>query len=101
MQVVHKSLFKLEKKLPACTVRSVIRQMQFLQMSGAIMQARKLPVASLAAQRRQSDAGGVEAAIYGENLPGDVAGAVAAQEKHRLRQFLLEAVAVERNGVVI
>ena len=54
-----------------------------------------------AAQRRQADAGGIEAAIDRENLPGDVARAVAAQEEHRLRQFLFEAVAVERDRVVI
>jgi hypothetical protein len=32
-----------------------------------------LPVPSFAAQCRQADAGGVEAAIDGENLPRDVA----------------------------
>jgi hypothetical protein len=60
-----------------------------------------LAVPSLAAQRRQSDSGGIEAAIYGQNLSGDVAGAVAAQEEHRFRQFFFEAVAVERDRVVI
>src|SRR5258707_4830712 len=60
-----------------------------------------LPVPSLAAQGRQSDAGGVEAAIDGENLPRDVAGAVAAQKEHGFRQLFFEAVAVERNRVVI
>jgi hypothetical protein len=32
-----------------------------------------LPIPSFATQRRQSDSGGVEAAIDGENLSGDVA----------------------------
>jgi hypothetical protein len=32
-----------------------------------------LTIPSLAAQRRQADAGGVEAAIDGENLPRDIA----------------------------
>src|SRR6266446_1252360 len=60
-----------------------------------------LSVPSLATQRRQSDAGGVEAAVDRENLPCDVARAVAAQEEHRLCQFFFEAVAVERDRVVI
>src|SRR5258708_26940729 len=60
-----------------------------------------LRIPSFPAQRRQSDPGGVEAAIDGENLPGDVACAVATQEKYRLRQFLFEAVTIERNGAVI
>ena len=65
--------------------------MRFLQMSAAnyadaenfIAKHRKsdsvhpffwnLTVPSLAAQRRQPDAGGVEAAIDGEDLPRDVA----------------------------
>src|SRR5437773_4398058 len=68
-------------------------------ISGAGFEAS--PVPSLAAQRRQADAGGVETAVDGQNLPGDVAGALAAQEEYRFRQFLLQAVAVERNGVVI
>src|ERR1700722_17868307 len=63
--------------------------------------AKSSPVSSLATQGRQSDAGGVEAAIDGEDLPRDVACTIAAQKEHGLRQFFLEAVTVERNGVVI
>src|SRR4051812_10389243 len=62
---------------------------------------RILPVAPRAAQRRQADAGGIKTAVDGEDLPGDVACTIAAQEEDRLRQFLLEAVTIERNGVVI
>src|SRR5579863_2067075 len=54
-----------------------------------------------AAQGRQSDAGGVEAAIDGENLSGDVARTIAAQEEHGLRQLFFEAVPVERDRVMI
>src|SRR5712671_7514666 len=60
-----------------------------------------LAVSSVAAQRRQSDAGGIKTAIDGENLSGDVAGAVAAQEEHRLRQLFLETVTIEQDRVVI
>src|SRR5882757_9452146 len=60
-----------------------------------------LPIAPLAAQRRQSDAGGIETAIDSENLPGDIARAVAAQKEHRFRQLFFEAIAIERNGVMI
>src|SRR3954447_18742489 len=60
-----------------------------------------LPVPPRAAQCRQADAGGVETAVDGEDLSGDVAGAIAAQEEDRFRQFLLEAVTIQRNGVVI
>src|SRR5712672_2349074 len=60
-----------------------------------------LAVPSDAAQRRQSDAGGIKTAIDGENLSGDVAGAVAAQKEHRLRQLFFETVTVERDRVVI
>ena len=58
------------------------------------------PFSPFAAQRRQADAGGVEAAIDRQDLSGDVAGAIAAQEEPRPR-VPLEAVAVERNSVVI
>ena len=60
-----------------------------------------LPVLAFPAQRRQADTGSVEAAVDGEQLPGDIACALAAQEEDRIRQFFLEAIAIERNGVVI
>src|SRR5580704_18000750 len=59
------------------------------------------PVRARAAQRRQSDAGGIKTAIDRQDLSGDVARSVRAQEQDGLRQFLLKAVAVERDGVVI
>ena len=65
------------------------------------MVERPHPFRPFAAQRRQADAGGIETAVDGEDLSGDVAGTIAAQEEDRFRQFLLEAVAIERNGVVI
>src|SRR5262245_38333348 len=61
----------------------------------------RLPVPPLPAQRRQADAGRIKTAVDGEDLSGDVARSVAAQEEDRLRQFLFQAVAIERNGVVI
>src|SRR5579864_7241562 len=60
-----------------------------------------LSVASPAAQGRQSDAGRIEAAIDGKNLSGNVARPVAAKEEDRLGQLLLEAVAVDRDRIVI
>src|SRR5882757_425351 len=60
-----------------------------------------LSIPSLAAQRRQADAGRVKTAVDGEDLPGDVARTIAAQEEHRFREFLFQAVTVERNGVVV
>src|SRR4030081_2091362 len=75
--------------------------MERSEIRGSIRGA-PLRISPIPAQRRQADAGGVEAAVDAENLPGDVAGAIAAQKEHRLRQLLLEAVAVERNrGVII
>src|SRR4051794_10683830 len=60
-----------------------------------------LPVPPLAAQRRQADARRIEAAIDGQNLSGDVAGSFRAQEVDGFGEFLFQAVAVERDGVVI
>ena len=60
-----------------------------------------LPVAAFSAQRRQSDAGGLEAAVHAQHLSGDVARAVAAQEEDRFGEFFFQAIAIERNGVVI
>src|SRR4051794_35976082 len=63
--------------------------------------ARCLPVPPLAAQRRQADARRIEAAIDGQNLSGDVARSFRAQEVDGFGEFPFQAVAVERNGVVI
>src|ERR1700722_9883668 len=63
--------------------------------------ATPLTVAALRAQRRQANAGRLEAALDRERLPGDVACAIAAQEEDCFGELLLQAVAVERNGVVI
>src|SRR5689334_3820783 len=60
-----------------------------------------LSVPAFTAQRRQSDAGGIETAVDRENLPGDVARPLAAQEEDGLRQFLFEAIAIERDRIVI
>src|SRR5579872_6049269 len=68
---------------------------------GRPRERRALSVAAGTAQRRQPDAGRIEAAINGENLAGDVARPVAAKEEHRLGQFFLEAVAVERDPVLV
>src|SRR6202012_5704751 len=74
----------------------------FKAITGSTGQLRGvLAVPPLAAQRRQADAGGIKTAIDGKNLARDVAGAIAAQKENRLRQFLLEAVTIERNRVVI
>src|SRR6516164_1967339 len=59
------------------------------------------PVSSLAAQGRQADAGRIEAPIDREDLPGDVAGAVAAQKVDGFGEFVFKAVAVEGNRIVI
>src|SRR6201996_8623651 len=59
------------------------------------------PVPPLAAQGRQPDAGRIEAAIDGQDLSGDVARAIAAEEEDGLRQFLFEPVPVERDRIVI
>src|SRR5579872_2055008 len=60
-----------------------------------------LVIPSRTAQRGQSDAGGIKAAIDGKNLAGDVTCALAAQKKYRLRQLFLEAITIERDRVVI
>ena len=67
----------------------------------AIAAKRKLRIPPLAPQRRQTDAGGIEAAIHRQHLAGDVARLVAAQEADRVGELRLEAVAVERDMVVI
>src|SRR3974390_1494907 len=58
-------------------------------------------VPSLAAQRRQPDAGGIKRAIDRKDWPGEVTGAIAAQEEDGLGQLLFKAVAVERDSIVI
>src|SRR5215467_3214828 len=58
-------------------------------------------VSPLAAQCRQPDAGGIKAAIDRQHLSGDVARAVAAEEKNGFRQLVFKAVAVERDRIVI
>src|SRR6202012_758008 len=60
-----------------------------------------LPVSALASERRQADAGRIKTAVDGKDLSGDVAGTVAAQEEDRFRQFFFEAIAVERDRVMI
>src|SRR5689334_22044990 len=59
------------------------------------------PVSPLAAQGRQADAGGIEAAVDRQNLACNIARAIAAQEEDGFRQLLFKAVTVERNRVVI
>src|ERR1700730_17188448 len=59
------------------------------------------PVSARSAQRRQSDAGGIKTTVDRQDLPGDVARSVGTQEQDGLRQCLLKAVTVERDGVVI
>src|SRR5690349_5828753 len=54
-----------------------------------------------AAQGRQADAGGIKSAIDCQDLSGDVARSLAAQEQDRLGEFFLEPIAVERDRVVI
>jgi hypothetical protein len=61
----------------------------------------QLLAAPIAAQRRQSDAGGIEATIDGEHLPRNVACTIAAQKEYRLGQLFFQPVTIERNGVVI
>src|SRR5579863_1997653 len=90
------------KRMPKATL--ILRRLTIAKPAPRfqlVFARRTLFASSRAAQRRQADAGGIEAAIDGQNLSGDVTCAVAAQEEHRLRQFLLEAVAVERDRVVI
>src|SRR5262249_6095572 len=60
-----------------------------------------LSVLPRAAQRFEADAGGIETAIDRQDLPRDVARTFAAQEEDRLRELLFQAVAVERDRVVI
>src|ERR1700753_112781 len=60
-----------------------------------------LAVSSRAPQCRQTYAGRIKAAIDGKNLAGDVVRAVTAKKIHRLRQFVFEAVTVERDRVVV
>src|SRR3954470_14488365 len=55
----------------------------------------------LPAQRRQPDARRIESAVDREHLARDIARPPAAQEIHRLRQFLFQPVTVERYSVVI
>jgi hypothetical protein len=76
---------------PFCFVerRCAASAKQMEKWAGLSQERRALSVTREAAQRRQSDAGRIEAAIDGENLAGDIACPVAAQEKHRFRQFFL------------
>ena len=63
--------------------------------------AQRSAVAAFAAQRRQADAGRLEAAVDAQHLSGDVAGTVAAQKEDRFGEFFFKPVTVEGNGVVI
>src|SRR5215475_13111668 len=60
-----------------------------------------LSIPPRATQRWQPDSCCIEAPIDGENLTGNVAGALATQKKDRFREFLFQSVAIEWNGVVI
>src|SRR5262249_50565590 len=77
------------------------RQGSFTCEMNNLSAGRQLSAASHAAQRRQANAGRIKATIDGENLPGDVACAIAAEKKYRFRQLFLQAVPVEGDRAVI
>src|SRR6478735_6741090 len=94
-------------RAPTKIVASIVlaRAVRILPLRLTRRSASQLPgilsVPSFTAQCRQADAGGIEAAIDRQSLSRDVAGAITAEEEYRVRQFLFEPVAVERNRIVI
>src|SRR3954462_13879159 len=60
-----------------------------------------LTIASGPPQGRQSNAGGVEPAVDGQDVSGDVTRALAAEKEDGFRQFLLQPVAIERDCIMI
>jgi hypothetical protein len=60
-----------------------------------------MPGRSLRPQRRQSNPRALEAAISRDHLAGDVAGAIRAEEGDDAGDLVFQAIAVERDRVVI
>src|SRR4051812_43834333 len=68
-----------------------------LRSTRATSQELELSIPHLRPQRRQTDAGGIEPAVNAEYLARNVARALAGEKINCFRQFLFQAVAVERH----